>query len=72
MDMTELKCWDDSPTRFPFQLFQVMFSGDFGDFDFDDGGAREGHGAVGDGLYAEGDLVAVVEHDGIKPGGAFL
>ena len=57
---------------FPFQLFQVMFPGDFGDFDFDDGGACEGHGAVGDGLYAEGDLVAVVEHDGIKPGGAFL
>ena len=42
-----------------------MFSGYFGDFDFDDGGACEGHGAVGDGFYAEGNLVAVVEHDSV-------
>ena len=50
----------------------MPFPGDFGDFDFDDGGVCEGHGAVGDGLDTEGNLVAVVEHDGVKPGGAFL
>ena len=53
-------------------LLQVMFSGDFGNFDFDDGGVGEGHGAVGDGLYAERNLVAVVKHDGVEPGGAFF
>ena len=51
---------------------QMPLPGDFGDFDFDDGGVCEGHGAVGDGLDAEGNLVAVVEHDGIEPGGTFL
>ena len=48
-------------------LLQVMFSGDSGNIDFDDGGVGEGHGAVGDGLYAKRNLVAVVEHDGVKP-----
>ena len=31
--------------------FQMLLSGDFVNFDFDDGGVGEGHGAVGDGLY---------------------
>ena len=51
---------------------QMPLSGDFVNFDFDDGGVGEGHGAVGDGLYAKRNFVAVVEHDGVKPGGAFL
>ena len=48
-------------------LLQVMFSGDSGNIDFDDGGVGEGHGTVGDGLDSERNLVAVVEHDGVKP-----
>lgn len=50
----------------------MPFPGDFADLDFDDGGVGEGHGAVGDGLYAKRNFVVVVEHDGVKPGGAFL
>ena len=52
--------------------FQMPLSGDFVNFDFYDGGVGEGHGAVGNGLDAERNLVAVVEHDGVKPGGAFF
>ena len=48
-------------------LLQVMFSGDSGNIDFDDGGVGEGYGTVGDGLDSERNLVAVVEHDGVKP-----
>ena len=43
----------------------MVFPCNFGDFDFHDGGVGEGHGAVGNCLYAERNLVAVVEHDGI-------
>ena len=50
---------------FPFQLFQVMFPCNLRNFNLDDGGACEGHGAVGDGFDAEGKFVAVVEHDGV-------
>ena len=46
---------------------QMPLSGDFRNFDFYDGGVGEGHGTVGDGLDAERNLVAVVEHDGVKP-----
>jgi len=42
-----------------------MFPGDFGDFNLNDGGVCEGHGAVSDGFDSKGKLVAVVEHDGI-------
>ena len=52
--------------------FQMPLSGDFRNFDFHYGGVGEDHGTVGDGLDAERNLVAVVEHDGVKPGGAFL
>ena len=45
--------------------FQMPLPGNFADFDFDYGGVGEGHGAVSDGLYAERNLVAVVEHDGV-------
>lgn len=57
---------------FPSKLFQVMFPSNLGNVDLDDGGACEGYGAVGDGFDAEGNLVAVMEHDGVKPGGTFL
>ena len=46
--------------------------GDFADLDFDDGGVGESHGVVGDGLDAGRHFVAVVEHDAVKPCGAFL
>ena len=52
--------------------FQMPLSGDFVNFDFDDGGVGERHGAVGDGLDAVRYFVAVVEHNAVKPCGAFL
>ena len=43
----------------------MMFPCNLRNINLDDGGACEGHGAVGDGFDSEGNLVAVVEHDGI-------
>jgi len=43
----------------------MPFPSNFRNVNLDDGGACEGHGAVGDGLDTEGNLVTVVEHDGI-------
>ena len=57
--------------KMPMSL-QMSLSGDFADFDFDDGGVGESHSTVSDGLEAGRHFVAVVKHDGIKPRGAFL